>query len=274
MLLYFYLLQVVNCHLIFNRPEVWGSDNSIQLEQPLEAGNSNWQCAGNMPENNGIITFTAGSTYDIEIICGEKDYTAPGCWDTDWHSGPMYNQYSGCVLGVNYNNNYRNTDDYFYLSHSRECAKYQEPTAFQIPQNVENCNNCICSWAWAPSLDYSSPQFYHNCFYCNIVGGTGNRLNMRKHDFINVDNSNFQNVVYNDLITSLNYTTRRPITPTQQTTRTTTNRRPITPTQQTTRTTTNRRPITPTQQTTRTTNRRSITPTRINRRPILITTDC
>jgi hypothetical protein len=202
-LILLYFVKNINCHLILKHPNVWGVKDSYSLEQPLDNTNNNWICAGRNPDNNNIIELTAGRSYDFNISCGEKDLNAPGCLVGDWHAGNNVDDYAGCVLGVNYNN-YKNASNYFYMSHSKECAKRESPSSFYISRNVRNCEKCVCSWAWAPSRKYSSPaQFYHNCFYCKITNGIGTRKTMKKHEFINVKNSRYNDVTYNDILKTL-----------------------------------------------------------------------
>jgi hypothetical protein len=201
---YFLLLNIfvrrVISHLIFDRPEVWGIENPILLEQPLDETTDPWVCAGNPPRNNGVITLQAGRTYNFSIICGERDLNSPGCLVGDWHAGENVDQYSGCVLSANYID-YANPDEYYYISHSRECGKRGSPSSFTVSRNIQNCTNCVCSWSWAPTRQFSSPgQFYHNCFYCNIVSGAGSKRNMKQQDFINVKGSAYKDTTYNQLL--------------------------------------------------------------------------
>ena len=156
-------------------------------------------CAGITPQENGIIEFKAGETYNFDISCGERDLNAPGCLIGDWHSGNNLDDYSGCALSVNYGD-YKNMNEYYYISYSKDCAKRGEATSFKIANNIKNCDKCICSWSWAPSRMYSSPgQFYHNCFYCSISGGTNSSSTMRNLDFINIKNTNNIDTTYNDI---------------------------------------------------------------------------
>lgn len=185
-------------HLILNIPEVWGIDDGTSLEQPLDTSTANPLCAGRSPENNGVVNFEAGQTYDFDVSCGEKDINSGGCLVGDWHSGDPPTDYSGCALGVSYDG-YESQDNYKYISYSKDCGKRGEPTSFTISTNVQDCERCICSWSWAPSRQYSSPgQFYHNCFYCSISGGKMNAT-MRPLDFINIRGAQYQDATYNSI---------------------------------------------------------------------------
>jgi hypothetical protein len=189
----------IQSHLILDIPQVWGIRDGISLEQPLDTSVSNWMCAGKAPENNGVVNFVAGQTYQFNTVCGEKDPNAPGCLIGDWHTGPLQNDYSGCGLSISYSD-YRNPANHKYISYSRECPKSNTPTSFTISENVENCENCICSWGWAPSRMHSSPgQFYHNCFYCSITGGRGSQSSMKQFDFFNVRDAQHFDLTYNDI---------------------------------------------------------------------------
>jgi hypothetical protein len=188
-----------NCHLILDIPQTWGIRNGIALEQPLDTSTSNWICGGQSPENNGIMKLVAGQTYEFSTICGEKNTNDPWCLKGDWHSGNSQNDYSGCGLSVSYTN-YQNPDSHKYISYTRDCPKSNTLTSFKISENVENCENCVCSWGWAPSRAYSSPgQFYHNCFYCSISGGKGNQMSMKQFDFFNVRGAKYTDLTYNDI---------------------------------------------------------------------------
>jgi hypothetical protein len=185
-------------HLILNIPEVWGIDDGTSLEQPLDTTTVNPICAGRSPENNGIVNFEAGQTYEFDVSCGEKDINSGGCLIGDWHSGEPATDYSGCALGVNYDG-YESQDNYKYISYSKDCGKRGEPSSFTITTNIQDCERCVCSWSWAPSRQYSSPgQFYHNCFYCSISGGKMNAT-MRPLDFINVRGAQYQDATYNSI---------------------------------------------------------------------------
>ena len=201
----------VSAHLILNIPEVWGINNGEDLEYPLDTTSSNFICAGKTPENNGIVKFVAGQNYNLPVTCGEKDINAPGCLIGDWHTGDAANDYPGCALSVSYNG-YNSPEDFKYISYSKDCAKRGTTTSFIITQNIQNCEKCICSWSLAPSREYSSPgQFYHNCFYCSISGGTTNSTStMRSLDFINVKGTQYQDVTYNDINPSNIYTQQPP----------------------------------------------------------------
>jgi hypothetical protein len=193
------VVPLIESHLILNIPQVWGISDGISLEQPLDISVENWMCAGKAPENNGVFNFVAGRTYQFNTVCGEKNPNAPGCLIGDWHTGTMQNDYSGCGLSVSYSN-YRNPANHKYISYSRECPKSNTPTSFTISENVENCENCICSWGWAPSRMHSSPgQFYHNCFYCSITGGRGSQSTMKQFDFFNVRGAQHFDLTYNDI---------------------------------------------------------------------------
>ncbi len=194
--LYIFYTPVLS-HLIFNQPQVWGINNGLSLEQPLDQLTPNWMCAGRNPDTNNVINFVAGNTYSFQTICGEKNLNAPGCLIGDWHTGNNNNDYSGCALSISYSD-YKNPNNHMYLSYSRDCPKRGVDTTFVISSTVRNCDLCVCSWAWAPSRKYSSPaQFYHNCFYCSVTGG-GN--NLVKFDFINVPNAAYTDVTYNDIL--------------------------------------------------------------------------
>ncbi len=193
------VLPLIESHLILNIPQVWGISDGISLEQPLDTSVNNWMCRGKVPENNGVVNFVAGQTYQFGTVCGEKDSNAPGCLNGDWHTGMSQNDYSGCGLSVSYSN-YQNPANHKYISYSRECPKSNTPTLFTISENVENCENCICSWGWAPSRMHSSPgQFYHNCFFCSITGGRGSQKTMKQFDFFNVRAANHFDLTYNDI---------------------------------------------------------------------------
>jgi hypothetical protein len=195
----------VNAHLILNTPQVWGINDGTSLEEPLDTTTSNPMCAGKSPENNGVINFVAGKSYNFDITCGEKNINAPGCLIGDWHSGNNANDYPGCALSVSYNG-YNSQDNFKYISYSEECGKRGTHTSFIISKNIKNCENCICSWSLAPSRDYSSPgQFYHNCFYCSISGGTSNST-MRTLDFINIKGAKYRDTTYKEINPSNIYT--------------------------------------------------------------------
>jgi len=185
-------------HLILNIPEVWGIDDGTSLEQPLDTSTANPVCAGRSPENNGVVNFEAGQTYEFDVSCGEKDINSGGCLVGDWHSGDPATDYSGCALGISYDG-HESQDNYKYISYSKDCGKRGEPSSFTITTNVEDCERCVCSWSWAPSRQYSSPgQFYHNCFYCSISGGKMNAT-MRPLDFINIRGAQYQDATYNSI---------------------------------------------------------------------------
>jgi flagellar motor protein MotB len=185
-------------HLILNIPEVWGIDDGTSLEQPLDTSTANPVCAGRSPENNGVVNFDAGQTYEFDVSCGEKDINSGGCLVGDWHSGDPATDYSGCALGINYDG-HESQDNYKYISYSKDCGKRGEPSSFTITTNVQDCERCVCSWSWAPSRQYSSPgQFYHNCFYCSISGGKMNAT-MRPLDFINIRGAQYQDATYNSI---------------------------------------------------------------------------
>lgn len=208
----------VLCHLILNEPQVWGVSDGIALEQPLDGSTQNWMCAGQQPDTTAIINFVAGQSYNLQTICGEQDLDAPGCLVGDWHTGNSANDYSGCALSISYDD-YTNPDNHRYLSYSQECPKRDTDTTFVISRNVQNCERCVCSWAWAPSRDYSSPaQYYHNCFYCSISGGSDGNATMRQFDFINVPGAAFTDATYNDINPDLDSGSPPPSTSTTPTT--------------------------------------------------------
>jgi hypothetical protein len=194
----FSLSGSVLSHLILNEPQVWGVNDGIALEQPLDQNTQNWMCAGKQPDTNSVINLVAGQTYSFQTICGEQNINAPGCLIGDWHTGNNNDDYSGCALSVSYSD-YTNPDNHKYISYSQDCPKRQTDTTFIISPNVQNCERCVCSWGWAPSRDYSSPaQFYHNCFYCSISGG--NNATMKQFDFINVRDASYTDRTYNDIV--------------------------------------------------------------------------
>jgi hypothetical protein len=198
-------ISFTNAHLVLNIPEVWGINNGVSLEQPLDENTNNPICAGQSPQELGIVNIIAGESYKMETICGEKDLNSPGCLIGSWHVGNN-NDYSGCALSVNYDN-YESMNDYKYISYSEQCPKRGTTTDFIISKNVKNCDKCICSWTWAPSRMYSSPgQFYHNCFYCSITGGTNSSVTMKPLDFINIKGSQYSDIVYKDLNLNSIYT--------------------------------------------------------------------
>jgi hypothetical protein len=197
-LIYVTIVKGISGHLVLNRPEVWGL--STELENPLDINTVNPMCGGRTPSENGIVTLQAGNVYNMETICGERDLNGQGCLVGDWHSGGNADDYSGCALGVTYND-YNDMGSYKYISYTKDCPKRGINTQFEISKNVKNCDKCVCSWSWAPSRKYSSPgQFYHNCFYCKIVGGNnGSENNMRNLDFINIKNAQYTDRTYNDI---------------------------------------------------------------------------
>lgn len=190
--------NLVSGHLILNEPQVWGVNDGVSLEQPLDQSTQNWICAGKQPDTNSVVNLVAGNTYSFQTICGEQDVNAPGCLIGDWHTGDDNSDYSGCALAVSYSD-YKNPSNHQYLSYTHDCPKRGVDTTFVVSPNVQNCERCVCSWAWAPSRDYSSPpQFYHNCFYCSISGG--NNATMKQFDFINVPNAAYVDKTYNDIV--------------------------------------------------------------------------
>lgn len=196
------LLSVVSCHLVLNIPEVWGILDAGSLETPLDATTDNWVCAGQSPGNSGIVELVAGNTYSYDVICGELDPSEPGCLDGDWHTGNNQDDYSGCALSVNYDD-YSDPDSYKYISVAKDCPRAGSKTDFYISKQIQDCDDCVCSWTWAPSRKYSSPaQFYQNCFLCTITGGTGSKESMKKLDIINVQGANYNDIVYNDIVTA------------------------------------------------------------------------
>lgn len=215
MKLYFlYLLNIFylpcNSHIIINSPYIWGISNGVRLEQPITPSTDNWICNGMSPPINApTLTLIAGQTYSFQTVCGEKNLNAPGCLIGDWHSGSNVNDYAGCTLGISYLNtsSYKNINSYKYISYTRNCPKRTTNTTFIISKYIQNCNKCVCSWAYAPSLKYSTPQFYHNCFYCNIIGGYNNYThNMLSMDFINVKNS-YKDITKTNFYKYLTYNT-------------------------------------------------------------------
>jgi len=201
MLLYVFIFcsRTLNAHLILNIPQVWGIDDGVALEQPLDINTLNPICAGKTPENNGVFNFIAGQTYELPITCGEKDINEPGCLIGDWHNGNSGTDYPGCALAISYNG-IDSQSNFKYLSYSSDCAKINASTSFMISANIENCDQCICSWSLAPSRLHSSPgQFYHNCFYCSISGGVINPT-MRMLDFMNIRNTVLHDLTYNDIV--------------------------------------------------------------------------
>lgn len=200
LLIVFGFITSVRAHLVLNIPQVWGISDSVSLEQPLDATTQNYVCAGRTPPSNaGVVQLVAGRSYSFNTVCGEINLGTDGCLTGDWHTGNSLTDYSGCALSVSYSD-YRTPANHKYISYTQECPKYDTPTSFRISENVENCERCVCSWAWAPSRDFSSPgQFYHNCFYCSISGGRGNRTSMRTLDFINVNNAGYNDITYNDI---------------------------------------------------------------------------
>lgn len=192
------LIPFTYAHLILNEPFVWGIDDGGSLEQPLEITTDNWVCAGKQPENNGIVTLEAGKTYKYSTTCGEKDVNADGCLIGDWHSTDNVDDFAGCVLGVSYGN-YKNVENWKYISYQRNCAKRGALNSFTIAKNVESIKNGVCSWAWIPSINYASPQMYMNCFYCNIIGN-GDKNTMKDMEFANVPGGKYTEKVYNDFV--------------------------------------------------------------------------
>jgi hypothetical protein len=71
------IINKVSGHLVLNRPEVWGL--TTDLENPLDINTDNPICGGRNPSENGIVTFVAGNTYNMETICGERDLNGQGC---------------------------------------------------------------------------------------------------------------------------------------------------------------------------------------------------
>lgn len=201
MLIAIFLFALAECHIVLNIPEVWGISDAVDLETPLDKTTQNWICAGKSPDNQNVVQLVAGNTYSWQTICGELDLQADGCLVGDWHTGDNANDYSGCALGISYSD-YTNPLNHKYLSHSKDCPKRGVNTQFTILSNVKNCDKCVCSFAWAPSIDYSTPQFYHNCFYCSITGGSNALL--RHLDFINVNGAEFSETTYNEILTGKN----------------------------------------------------------------------
>lgn len=192
------ILPLINAHLILNENYVWGIDDGTSLEEPLTMDTNNWICAGKTPEENGVMTFQAGKTYNLLTTCGEKVLDSDGCSSSDWHLNDQLNDFSGCVLGVNYNN-YKNVNDWKYIAYQKDCAKRGSLNAFTIADNVESITKGICSWGWIPSIDHSTPQAYMNCFYCNIIGN-GNKNTMANMEFANVPGAKYNEKVYNDFV--------------------------------------------------------------------------
>ena len=194
-----FLIAVVYGHMIFNRPEVFGISDPIALEQPLDKSSTNWVCAGKTPGSKSkVIHLQAGRTYGFDITCGERNLNSPGCLTGDWHAGDLATDYAGCLLSINYKG-YANAADYKIMSHSKQCAKRGSNSHFRISSNVENCDLCICSWSFAPSVMHSTPQFFHNCFYCKITGWRGKQSRMRTMMSINVPGSQYDQVTYNNI---------------------------------------------------------------------------
>jgi hypothetical protein len=184
---------------VFYRPETWGINDAISLEQPLSVNTPNYICAGKQPlSKSKVITLYAGKTYSFRTICGELNVNAPGCLNGDWHTGDSATDFSGCVLAAAYSN-YKNPSNHKLISYSSTCPKKYGMNNFKIGKKIQNCEGCVCSWAWAPSIDYSTPQFYHNCFYCNIRGGIGTSSKMKTLPFINVPNAKYQSTTFNKL---------------------------------------------------------------------------
>lgn len=196
-------------HLVFNTPETWGISDSIALEQPMDIFTSNFVCAGKSPEQSqGVITLVAGQSYDFQTICGERDLNAAGCSVYDWHAGENASDNSGCVLGVAYND-YNDLTNHKFMTYESTCPLRGNPVKFNIPIDTPPCEKCVCSWGWAPSRQYSSPaQFYHNCFYCNIISSSSKTPNdMKKYEFINSAVSQYKDITYNLFFSSIETTT-------------------------------------------------------------------
>lgn len=193
------LVPCVSGHLVLNIPQVWGINDAIALEQPLDATTTDWICAGKQPTTNAKVTLVAGQTYSWQVMCGELGLDEPGCLVGDWHTGTASNDYSGCALGIAYDT-WQQARSHYYLAFTADCPKRMTNTSFTISTTVQNCENCVCSWAWAPSREYSSPaQFYHNCFYCSVSGGQESTQGMKPFDFINVRDAQYTDVTYNDI---------------------------------------------------------------------------
>ncbi len=79
----------VRCHLVIDRAGVWGIDDSIALEQPLDASTQNWICGGKAPDSSQVISMVAGQTYSFRTVCGELNLNAPGCLKGDWHQAKV-----------------------------------------------------------------------------------------------------------------------------------------------------------------------------------------
>lgn len=199
-----FFFQTTLCHLVLNIPQVWGIEDSVSLEYPIDNTNTNPICSGRSPNNDppnpeDIVNIVAGNTYSYQIICGELELDAPGCLVGDWHAGDDVNDFSGCGLSVSYND-HTNLSDHKYISYSPNCARRGQDTLFRIAQDIQNCELCVCSWSWAPSRMYSSPgQFYSNCFYCSITNGIGSESYMKNFDFINIQGGQHEDITYNDL---------------------------------------------------------------------------
>jgi hypothetical protein len=195
-------------HLILNIPQVWGVSDGITLEEPLDESTTNWVCAGRMPDTESPVSFVAGREYTLPLICGEKDFNATWCLPGDWHTGNGTTQdFAGCAMAITYDD-YKNPLNYKYLAYTEQCPVRGANTRFIISPNAQNCERCVCSWAWAPSRDYSSPaQFYHNCFYCSITGGLN--VPMKPFDFINVNGAQYVNKTYRQ-IANYTYVYARP----------------------------------------------------------------
>lgn len=186
-------------HLVFNTPETWGISNSVSLEQPMDSSTFDFVCAGKSPETTqGVITLVAGQSYNFQTICGELDTSAQGCLVGDWHAGSNANDNSGCVLGVAYSD-YTLPQNHKFMTYQSQCPLRDTPVSFNIPLDTPACEKCVCSWGWIPSRDYSSPaQFYHNCFYCNIVSSSIKTPDdMTNYEFINSAVSQYKDITYN-----------------------------------------------------------------------------
>lgn len=166
-------LGQVNSHLLISLPSTWGLSTS--LENPLNAGSTNWFCHGQRKDTSAVTTLNAGSSISVPIVCGEAIGNPQNGGSSCSNDPNAYHGGGGCGLSIAYKTS-PTIDDFVMFTVNHDCPKLgQAMISFQIPPNLPS-GDAVCSWTWIPDPRASANEMYMNCFNCRVQGGSSGNI--------------------------------------------------------------------------------------------------
>ncbi|KAJ3022618.1 hypothetical protein HKX48_005680, partial [Thoreauomyces humboldtii] len=161
---------IAQAHMMISDPSVWGHSDD-NLETPLNRDTPNWFCHGKKKSDAaGQFAITAGKPMNLNVVCGEANSNpsraASICTDTSaFHGG------GGCGLSIAYKGDNPSINDFTMFSMNANCPtlNVDHSVSFNVPDNLPECDDCICSWTWIPNPDDSNSEMYMDCFNCKVL---------------------------------------------------------------------------------------------------------